>query len=44
LLAQIPLDPQLAQLCDEGKVERYQADFLSNFADAIVKAVKARAK
>lgn len=44
LLAQIPLDPQLAQLCDEGEVERYQADFLQNFADSIVQAVEARAK
>ncbi len=44
LLAQIPIDPQLARLCDEGKVERYQADFLQNFADAIVQAVKAKAK
>ncbi len=42
LLAQIPLDPQLAQLCDEGEIERYQADFLPGFADAIVKSVKAR--
>lgn len=44
LLAQIPIDPQLAQLCDEGKVERYQADFLQGFADAIIEAVKTRAK
>lgn len=44
LLAQIPIDPQLAQLCDEGEVERYQADFLQGFADAIIGAVKTRAR
>ncbi len=44
LLAQIPIDPQLAQLCDEGKIERYQADFLQGFGGAIIQAVKARAK
>lgn len=44
LLAQIPIDPQLARLCDEGEVERYQADFLQDFADAITRAVKTREK
>lgn len=44
LLAQVPIDPQLARLCDEGEVERYQADFLQGFADAIARAVKTRAK
>ncbi len=43
LLAKIPIDPELAQLCDEGRVERYQADFLQGFADAIARAVKAKA-
>ncbi len=33
LLAQIPLDPELAQLCDEGDIERYDSDILRAFID-----------
>ncbi len=25
-LGQLPIDPELAKLCDEGNVERYQAE------------------
>jgi len=32
LLAQIPIDPRLAQLCDEGNIERYDSDILKTFA------------
>jgi Mrp family chromosome partitioning ATPase len=38
LLGQIPIDPLLAQLCDEGNIERYDSDAVSNFADAFLKA------
>jgi len=31
LLAQIPIDPRLAQLCDEGDIERYDSDILKTF-------------
>jgi len=37
LLAQIPIDPRLAQLCDQGNIEQYDAEFISAFADALVK-------
>jgi Mrp family chromosome partitioning ATPase len=39
LLAQIPIDPLLAQLCDEGSIERYDSDFMGIFADTLRKAV-----
>jgi Mrp family chromosome partitioning ATPase len=39
LLAQIPIDPLLAQLCDEGSIERYDSDFMDIFADTLSKAV-----
>ena len=42
LLGQIPIDPQLAQLCDEGNIERYHSQALSSFADAFLKAMSAR--
>jgi ATP-binding protein involved in chromosome partitioning len=38
LLAQIPIDPRLAQLCDQGDIEQYDAEFISSFADVLVKA------
>jgi len=39
LLAQIPIDPLLAQLCDEGSIERYDSDFMDILADTLSKAV-----
>ena len=33
LLAQIPIDPKIAQLCDEGQIERYDSDILTSFSD-----------
>ncbi len=38
LLGQIPIDPLLAQLCDEGHIERYDSEAVTNFADAFLKA------
>lgn len=39
LLGQIPIDPELAQLCDEGNIERYESKELTSFADAFLKAM-----
>jgi Mrp family chromosome partitioning ATPase len=39
LLGQIPVDPELARLCDEGKIERYDSEALTSFADAFIQAV-----
>jgi len=33
LLAQIPIDPKIAQLCDEGRIENYDSDVLGSFSD-----------
>ncbi len=38
-LGQLPIDPELAKLCDEGDVERYQAEILDNFSESLAKAV-----
>ena len=35
LLAQLPIDPKLAELCDKGDVERYECDALAPALDAI---------
>ncbi len=39
LLGQIPVDPDLAAMCDEGHIERYQSDFIDSIGDALT-AVK----
>jgi hydrogenase maturation protease len=39
LLAQIPVDPNLAKLCDEGKVEDYEADFIKPMGENIIKSI-----
>ena len=40
LLAQFPIDPTLAQLCDSGKVENYESDDFTTFAANFLKASK----
>jgi Mrp family chromosome partitioning ATPase len=42
LLAQIPVDPELARLCDEGDIERCDSDLTNAFADALIEAASAR--
>jgi len=44
LLAQIPIDPTLARLCDEGSIEQYDSDVMRAFAEALSQAVTAKAK
>ncbi len=34
-LGQIPVDPELAALCDKGHIERYQADFIDHIGEAL---------
>jgi Mrp family chromosome partitioning ATPase len=35
LIAQLPIDPELAKLCDEGNIERYDSDIIKTLGDAI---------
>ncbi|MBQ1848705.1 MAG: Mrp/NBP35 family ATP-binding protein [Clostridia bacterium] len=35
ILSRIPIDPSLAELCDNGKIEDYEGDVLSSAADYI---------
>jgi hydrogenase maturation protease len=44
LLAQFPIDPELARLCDEGEIERYDSEVLNDFADALLQAMPTRVK
>ncbi len=44
LLGQLPIDPELARLCDEGNIERYESTALTGLADAFLKAMSAKAE
>jgi Mrp family chromosome partitioning ATPase len=35
LIARLPLDPELAKLCDEGNIERYDSDIIQKLGEAI---------
>jgi len=35
LIAQLPIDPELARLCDEGNIERYDNDIIKTLGEAI---------
>jgi hydrogenase maturation protease len=39
LLAQLPIDPELARLCDEGNIERYDSDALTGLRKALTRAL-----
>lgn len=43
LLGWLPIDPELAKLCDEGNIERYQSDAMTNLGQAVVQ-VSTKAK
>ena len=48
LLGQLPIDPELAKLCDEGEIERYTSDAFTSMAQAFTQtlsqAVSAKVK
>ncbi len=35
LLGQLPIDPQLAQFCDEGDIERYDAEIVTKLGESL---------
>ena len=35
LLGQLPIDPELARLCDEGNIERYNAEIMTKLGEAL---------
>ena len=40
LLAQLPIDPELAQACDEGRLEDFQKDYLADTCKMITALIK----
>ena len=39
LLGQLPIDPALAKLCDEGNIERYDAGVVGSLGEALARSV-----
>jgi len=44
LLGQLPIDPKLAKLCDEGNIERYDSAIIDHLGQALSQAVSAKIK
>lgn len=44
LLAQIPIDPKLAELCDKGEIERYSSDIFDILSQNFIQALPLKAK
>ena len=42
LLGQLPIDPDLAKLCDEGNIERYDAEMLARLGNSLSQAMSAK--
>ena len=40
LLGQLPIDPELAKLCDEGNIERYNAEIYDAFVNDLNEALR----
>jgi len=43
LLGQIPIDPDLARLCDEGHIERYDSEIISNLGKSLSETISTKA-
>jgi Mrp family chromosome partitioning ATPase len=40
LLAKIPIDPELAHLCDDGEIERYENNIVEKLGEALAGSIK----
>jgi len=39
LLGQLPLDPELARLCDQGEIEKYDSEIMNAFGQSLKQAL-----
>jgi len=44
LLGQLPIDPELAKLCDEGNIERYDGEIVTKLGEAISRLIETETK
>ena len=42
LLGQLPIDPELAKLCDEGDIERYDSEIVNSFGQSLSQVLLAK--
>jgi len=42
-LGQLPLDPELAKLCDEGDIERYNGEIVSSLGESLYQVISSKA-
>jgi hypothetical protein len=42
LLSQLPIDPELAKLCDEGNIERYNSEIILQLGESVPKTTSAK--
>ncbi|MDD5499036.1 MAG: P-loop NTPase, partial [Dehalococcoidales bacterium] len=40
LLAQIPIDPEMARLCDSGSIEDYDGEVITKLSEKLIEALK----
>jgi len=43
-LGQLPIDPELAKLCDEGNIERYDAESINSLGESLSQAISAKVR
>jgi hydrogenase maturation protease len=43
LLSRLPIDPELAKLCDEGDIERYDGEMVTKLGESLAQALPAKA-
>jgi hydrogenase maturation protease len=44
LLGQLPIVPELAKLCDEGNIERYDGEIIARLGQSLSQAMSAKAQ
>ncbi|HEY79248.1 MAG TPA: Mrp/NBP35 family ATP-binding protein [Dehalococcoidia bacterium] len=44
LLGQLPIDPELARLCDEGNIERYADEMVTKMGESLIRTLPAQVK
>jgi Mrp family chromosome partitioning ATPase len=44
LLGQLPIDPELARLCDEGNIERYDGEIVTKLGETLSQLIKPETK
>ena len=44
LLGKLPIDPELAKLCDEGNIERYDSEIISRLGESLSQTTSAKMK